>query len=85
MYDPPHPGGIVKRQCLDPNLSLAQSARSLGVTQQELLDLINERIDISPDMAKRLAKTLVYLLEYGLECRKHGIHGRHRIVKVIYR
>jgi addiction module HigA family antidote len=57
MHDPPHPGGIVRRQCLEPlGLSVTEAARGLGVTRQALSDLVNERAGISALMAIRLAK-----------------------------
>ncbi len=35
MHNPPHPGGIVKRQCLEPlGLTVTRAARGLGVTRQ---------------------------------------------------
>ncbi len=34
MHDPPHPGGIVRRQCLEAlDLSVTEAAKGLGVTQ----------------------------------------------------
>ena len=57
MQDPPHPGGIVKRQCLEPlGLSVTRAARGLGVTRQAMSELVNERAEISVDMAIRLSK-----------------------------
>ena len=57
MQDPPHPGGIVKRQCLEPlGLSVTRAARGLGVTRQAMSELVNERTGISVDMAIRLSK-----------------------------
>ena len=57
MQNPPHPGGIVKRQCLDPlGLSITRAAQGLGVTRQALSELVNERAGISVDMAIRLSK-----------------------------
>ena len=57
MHTPPHPGGIVKRQCLEPlGLSVAQAAEGLGLSRQALSDVINEKSDISVDMAIRLTK-----------------------------
>ena len=33
MHNPPHPGGIVRRQCLEPlSLSVTEAAKALGVT-----------------------------------------------------
>ena len=57
MHNPPHPGGIVRRQCLEPlGLSVTGAAKGLGVTHQALSRLVNERTGISVDMAIRLSK-----------------------------
>ena len=57
MQNPPHPGGIVKRQCLEPmGLSVTRAAQGLGVTRQALSELVNGRTGVSVDMAIRLSK-----------------------------
>lgn len=57
MHNPPHPGGVVKRQCLEPlGLTVTRAAQGLGVTRQALSELINERAGISVEMAIRLSK-----------------------------
>ena len=57
MHNPPHPGGIVRRQCLEPlGLSVTRAAEGLGVTRQALSDLVNEKAGVSTDMAIRLSK-----------------------------
>ena len=57
MHNPSHPGGIVKRQCLEPlGLSVAEAAGGLGITRQVLSDIVNEKSGISVDMAIRLSK-----------------------------
>ena len=57
MHNPPHPGGILKRQCLEPlGLTVTRAARGLGVTRQALSELVNERAGISVEMAIRLSK-----------------------------
>lgn len=57
MQNPPHPGGVVKRQCLVPlGLSVSRASEGLGVTERELSDLVNERTGISVEMAVRLSK-----------------------------
>ena len=57
MHNPPHPGGIVRRQCLEPlGLSVTQAAAHLGVARQSLSELVNERGGVSVDMAIRLSK-----------------------------
>jgi addiction module HigA family antidote len=55
MYNPPHPGRIVRQECIEPlRLSIAEAARALGVTRQTVDRLVNERCGISPEMALRL-------------------------------
>ena len=57
MMDPPHPGEIVREECLEPlGLSVTHAARVLGVTRQALNNLVNEKAGISPEMAVRLEK-----------------------------
>jgi antitoxin HigA-1 len=57
MHNPPHPGGIVRRQCLEPlGLTVTEAASGLGVTRQALSELVNEKAGISVDMAIRLSK-----------------------------
>jgi antitoxin HigA-1 len=57
MHNPPHPGRLVRRQCLDTlDLSVTEAAKGLGVTRQTLSDLIHGRAGISIDMAIRLSK-----------------------------
>ncbi|WP_419936953.1 HigA family addiction module antitoxin [Candidatus Palauibacter sp.] len=57
MHNPPHPGGIVRRQCLEPlGLTVTRAASGLGVTRQALSELVNGRTGISVEMAMRLSK-----------------------------
>lgn len=57
MVNPPHPGGIVKRECLEPlGLSVTKAARGLGVSRQALSELVNEKSAVSVEMAIRLSK-----------------------------
>ena len=57
MHNPPHPGGIVRRQCLEPlGLTVTRAAEGLGVTRQTLSELVNERTGVSLEMAIRLSK-----------------------------
>jgi len=57
MFDPPHPGEIVREDCLKPlNLSVTEAARGLGVSRQSLSEMLNGRNGISADMAIRLEK-----------------------------
>ena len=57
MMNPPHPGEIVREECLQPlGLTVTEGAKVLGVTRQALNNLVNERAGISPEMAIRLEK-----------------------------
>jgi addiction module HigA family antidote len=57
MKNPPHPGGFILRQCIEPlGLSITQAASALGVTRTTLSELVNEKRGISPEMAVRLSK-----------------------------
>jgi addiction module HigA family antidote len=57
MKNPPHPGGFVLRQCIEPlGLSITEAARALGVTRTTLSELVNGKRGISPEMAVRLSQ-----------------------------
>ena len=57
MKYPPHPGRIVRQECIEPlGLTVTDAAKHLRVTRQTLNNLVNERAGISPDMAIRLSK-----------------------------
>lgn len=87
MKNPPHPGGSIRRACLEPlGLSVTEGAKILGVTRQALNNVINGKSGISPEMALRLSKAfgstpetwLQMQLAYDLaEARKH--EGKIRV------
>ena len=55
MKNPPHPGEMIREECLSPlGLTVTEAARVLGVTRQALNNLVNGRSGISPEMAIRL-------------------------------
>jgi len=57
MKSPPHPGGVVLRQCIEPlALTITAAAEALGVTRNTLSELVNEKRGVSPEMAVRLSK-----------------------------
>ena len=56
MYNPPHPGEIIKELCLDPlGLSVTRAAQALGISRKALSAILNGRGGISPEMAIRLS------------------------------
>ncbi|MDA0346700.1 MAG: HigA family addiction module antitoxin [Verrucomicrobia bacterium] len=57
MYNPPHPGSLVKHECLEAlGLNVTDGASVLGVSRQALSNIVNEKAGISPEMAIRLEK-----------------------------
>lgn len=57
MKSPPHPGLLVKHDCIEPlGLTVTSAAEALGVTRQALSNLINANARISAEMAIRLEK-----------------------------
>jgi len=57
MYNPPHPGEILRELCLDPmGISVTDAAEALGVSRKTLSSILNGRAGISPEMAIRLSK-----------------------------
>ena len=57
MYNPPHPGEIIREFCVKPlNLTVTDAAKALGVTRKTLSALLNGRAGISPEMAIRLSR-----------------------------
>jgi len=56
MHNPPHPGEVIKKLCIEPlGLSITKTAEALGVSRKTLSELINGHIGISPEMAIRLS------------------------------
>ena len=54
---PTHPGGILKRQYMAPLcLTVSDLAVTLGVSRKTLSKIVNERGDLTPDMALRLSQ-----------------------------
>jgi addiction module HigA family antidote len=56
MMNPSHPGRILKADLEALNLSVAEAAEGLGVSRQQLYNVINQKSSITPEMAVRLEK-----------------------------
>ncbi|MEC4817010.1 MAG: HigA family addiction module antitoxin [Scytonema sp. PMC 1069.18] len=53
---PRHPGGLIKRQYLEPlNLTITELAEILGVSRKTVSEIVNEQAAITPNMALRLS------------------------------
>lgn len=56
MYNPPHPGEVLRELCLEPlGISVTDAANALGVSRKTLSSILNGRAGISPEMAVRLS------------------------------
>lgn len=58
MKNPPHPGEMVGDSLEELGVSIIDAAKGLGVTRQQLHNVIAGRSAISPEMAVRLEKAL---------------------------
>lgn len=57
MYNPPHPGTILKADVLpELGLTVTQAAEQLGVSRVQLSRFINGKSGVTPELAIRLAK-----------------------------
>jgi addiction module HigA family antidote len=56
MKNPPHPGELIRDNLADLGLSVAEGAAGLGVTRQQIYNVINGKSGITPEMALRLEK-----------------------------
>ena len=59
MYNPPHPGEIIKGLWLDPmGASITDAAHAMGVSRKTLSKIVNGKGRITPEVAIRLSVTL---------------------------
>lgn len=81
MKNPPHPGGFVLRQCIEPlNLSITEAAVALGVTRTTLSELVNGKRGISPEMACDHPKCSVAARKVGLYSRRNMILPKFALI-----
>jgi addiction module HigA family antidote len=72
MKNPPHPGRIVRQECIEPlGLSITEAAERLGVKRQTLNNLVNGKAGISPQMSIRLSKAFGSRPEVWLGLQMH--------------
>src|SRR6266852_9509169 len=59
MKNPPHAGGLIRREVIEPlGLTVTHAAKALGVGRQALSSLLNEKAALTSDMALRIEKAL---------------------------
>ena len=68
MKNPPHMGGFIWREILEPlGLSVSEAAVALGVSRQALSNLLNEHAALSAEMALRIEKAFGPRLEHLMQ------------------
>lgn len=58
MKNPPHPGELIGDSLEEMGVSISEAARALGVTRQQLHNVIAGRSGVTPEMAFRLEQAL---------------------------
>jgi antitoxin HigA-1 len=58
MKNPSHPGGLIKADIDELDLSVVEAANALGISRQQLHSVIAGRASVTPEMAVRLEKAL---------------------------
>ena len=58
MFDPAHPGEVLKDGVLSSGISITEAARQLKVSRVQLSRVLNGKAGISADMAIRLSQWL---------------------------
>jgi addiction module HigA family antidote len=58
MKNPPHPGGLIGDTLDDLKVSVSEAASGLGISRQQLHNLIAGRSGITPEMAVKLEKAI---------------------------
>jgi addiction module HigA family antidote len=67
MYNPPHPGEVLRELYLDPlGLSVTDTAQAIGVSRTALSQIVNGRARLSVEMAARLAQAFRTTIELWL-------------------
>jgi antitoxin HigA-1 len=58
MKNPAHPGLLLKDDIEELGLSVAEAAKGIGVTRQQLYNVISGKSGITPEMALRLEQAI---------------------------
>ncbi len=79
MYNPPHPGEVLKELCIEPlNLTVTEVAKALGVSQETLSAILNGKANITPEIARRLSKAFGTSAESGSTSKPNTTSGKQK-------
>jgi addiction module HigA family antidote len=84
MKNPPHPGELIGDNLEELNVSITDAARGLGITRQQLHNVIAGRSGITPEMAVKLELALGSTADTWLKLQMHYdlAQVRKRTIKV---
>lgn len=86
QHKPPHPGEFIREVYLDPykgKISRSTVAKHLSVSRSNFNRLVNEDIDISPEMALRLSTVLGGTAESWMKMQiNYNLYQARKVVKV---
>ena len=86
MKNPCHPGRLVKADLEEMGLTVADAAKGLGVTRQQLYRVISGECAITPEMAVRLEKAIGSTADMWLRMQMNydlaKVRGRASEIKV---
>ena len=71
MKNPPHPGELIGDTLAELNISVTEAARGLGITRQQLHNVIAGRSGITPEMAVKLEKAIGSTADTWLRMQMH--------------
>ena len=84
MKNPPHPGELIGDSLEELGVSITDAARGLGITRQQLHNLIAGRSGVSPEMAVKLEQALGSTADTWLRMQMSYdlVRARKRAIKV---
>jgi addiction module HigA family antidote len=85
MFDPPHPGKVIRTEIIEAhNLTVTAGAKVLGVSRQALSGLLNGQADLTGDMALRIEKAFGLKMEtlMGMQSAYDIFQTRKRQAKI---
>ena len=71
MKNPPHPGELIGDTLEELGVSISAAAKALGITRQQLHNLIAGRSGITPEMAVKLEKAIGSTADTWLRMQTH--------------
>jgi addiction module HigA family antidote len=84
MKNPPHPGELIGDNLQELGISITAAARGLGITRQQLHNLIAGRSGITPETAVKLEQALGSTADTWLKMQMNYdlAQVRKRVIKV---